>query len=123
MTKPIAGHTADCLRVSEVLARIGDKWSIQVVATLGSGSHRFNELKRAVEGISQRMLTLTLRGLEHDGLIARKVTPSTPPRVDYSLTELGQSLLEPVKALGDWALANRATVDQARHAYKARQED
>lgn len=123
MTNPVAHHTADCLRVSEVLARIGDKWSIQIIVTLGTGQHRFNELKRAIEGISQRMLTLTLRGLEHDGLVTRKVTPSIPPRVDYSLTELGRSLLEPVQALGDWALANRATVDQARQAYKARAEN
>lgn len=114
---------SECLRVSEILARVGDKWSIQVVSTLGDGPHRFNELKRAIEGISQRMLTLTLRGLERDGLITRKVTPSIPPRVDYALTELGQSLLEPVQALGDWALANRTTVDTARTRYDASAKD
>jgi DNA-binding HxlR family transcriptional regulator len=123
VTAETAHRSSECLRVSEVLARVGDKWSIQVVGTLGDGPHRFNELKRAIEGISQRMLTLTLRGLERDGLITRKVTPSIPPRVDYALTELGQSLLEPVQALGDWALANRTTVDTARTSYDARIED
>lgn len=123
MTANAAHNSSECLRVSEVLARVGDKWSIQVVGTLGGGPRRFNELKRAIEGISQRMLTLTLRGLERDGLITRKVTPSIPPRVDYALTELGQSLLEPVQALGDWAIANRTTVDTARNAYDARLKD
>ncbi|WP_246524994.1 winged helix-turn-helix transcriptional regulator [Sphingobium phenoxybenzoativorans] len=109
--------------MSEVLARVGDKWSIQVIATLGEGPRRFSELKRGIDGVSQRMLTLTLRGLERDGLITRKVTPSIPPRVDYALTDVGKSLLEPVKALGDWAIANRTTVDAARSIYDARTDD
>lgn len=109
-----------CMRVSEVLARVGDKWSVLVVGTLGDGPRRFNELKRAVDGISQRMLTLTLRGLERDGLVTRTVTPSIPPRVDYALTELGRSLLDPVQALGDWAIANRTKVDAARNAFDTR---
>jgi DNA-binding HxlR family transcriptional regulator len=108
------------VRVSEVLARVGDKWSILIIGTLGHGPHRFSELKRAVDGISQRMLTLTVRGLERDGLITRTVTPSIPPRVDYALTKLGRSLLEPVRALGEWAIKNRTKVDTARQAFDAR---
>jgi DNA-binding HxlR family transcriptional regulator len=110
------------MRVSEVLARVGDKWSVLVVGTLGRGPRRFNELRRDIEGISQRMLTLTVRGLERDGLITRTVTPSIPPRVDYALTELGHSLLEPVAALGAWAVNNRTTVDAARQAFDADSE-
>lgn len=120
---PVA-HTAEqCIRVSEVLARVGDKWSIQVIAALGQRPHRFNELRRVVEGVSQRMLTLTVRGLERDGFITRTVTPSMPPRVDYALTDLGRSILEPAKAMGDWALANRATVEAARQAFDGRRRD
>lgn len=106
-----------CLTVGGVLARIGDKWSVLVVRTLGEGSLRFSELQRAIEGISQRMLTLTLRGLERDGLVTRTVTPTIPPRVDYALTDLGRSLLEPVRALGHWAIENRETMQAARKAY------
>ena len=105
--------------VSDVLARVGSKWSILVIGALGQGPRRFNELKRDVQGVSQRMLTLTVRGLERDGLIARTVTPSIPPRVDYALTDLGRSLLDPVSALGDWAIANRAIVERARLAFDA----
>lgn len=120
VTVPAAGHPADqCLHVSEVLARVGSKWSVLVISRLGGGPRRFNELKREVQGISQRMLTLTLRGLERDGLVARTVTPSIPPRVDYALTDLGRSLLEPVSALGRWAIANRALVEGARRAFDA----
>lgn len=92
-----------CHRITPVLNRVGDKWSMQIVMALGSGPRRFSELKREIDGISQRMLTLSLRGLERDGLISRHVTPSIPPRVDYQLTELGLSLSEPVRALGAWA--------------------
>jgi DNA-binding HxlR family transcriptional regulator len=120
----VTGQTIDhrsetCTSVSEVLARVGDKWSILVISRLGDGSRRFSELKREVEGISQRMLTLTVRGLQRDGLITRTVTPSIPPRVDYELTELDHSLLKPVLALGKWAIENRTTVDAARHAFDA----
>src|SRR5262245_24641527 len=96
-------HVAeDCRAVSEVLARVGDKWTVLVVSTLGDGPKRFNELRRALGSISQRMLSLTLRGLERDGLVTRTVFPSVPPRVEYELTQLGRSLLEPVSGLGTW---------------------
>ena len=92
-----------CRNITPVLNRVGDKWSMQIVMALSFGSRRFSELKRELDGISQRMLTLSLRGLERDGLITRTVTPTIPPRVDYELTELGLSLKAPVKALGQWA--------------------
>ena len=98
----------DCRAVSEVLSRVGDKWTILVVSELGNGPKRFNEIRRALGSISQRMLTLTLRGLERDGLVTRTVFPTVPPRVDYELTKLGRSLLEPVSGVGLWARQNRA---------------
>ncbi len=107
-------ETSDCKAVSGVLARIGDKWSVLIVSRLGARPMRFNEIKREIGGISQRMLTLTLRGLERDGLVTRTVFPTIPPRVDYELTALGRSLLEPVSALGDWALKNIARIEIAR---------
>ena len=121
-TKTIPGtlHVAeDCRAVSEVLARVGDKWTVLVVSTLGDGPKRFNELRRALGSISQRMLTLTLRGLERDGLVTRTVFPTIPPRVDYELTDLGRSLLEPVSELGLWARQNRASIQQARATFDA----
>jgi len=102
---PDLKHTG-CRNVAPVLNRVGDKWSMLIVMILADGPKRFSELKRAIDGISQRMLTLTLRGLERDGLVTRTVTPSIPPRVDYELTELGQSLREPVQHLGEWAMAH-----------------
>jgi len=111
--------TPHCKAVSGVLARIGDKWSVLIVTRLGQRSMRFNELKKEIGGISQRMLTLTLRGLERDGLITRTVFATIPPRVDYELTALGRSLLEPVTALGDWALRNIAKIDAARTKFDA----
>ncbi len=108
------GLPADCRAISDVLARVGDKWSVLVVNRLGEGPKRFNELRRSIGGISQRMLTLTLRGLERDGLITRTVFPTIPPRVDYALTALGRDLLAPVSALGDWALRNQAKIERAR---------
>lgn len=113
-------HSDDCRAVSAVLVRVGDKWSVLVVALLGDGPRRFNEIKRLVGGISQRMLTLTLRGLERDGLVARTVTASTPPRVDYALTEMGRSLWQPVRLLSDWARAHRADIEAARQDYDRR---
>ena len=108
-------HIADdCRAVSEVLARVGDKWTVLVVSALGEGPKRFNELRRALGSISQRMLTLTVRALERDGLVTRTVFPTVPPRVDYELTKLGRSLLEPVSALGLWARKNRAAIEGAR---------
>jgi DNA-binding HxlR family transcriptional regulator len=104
----------DCRAVSEVLSRVGDKWTILVVGELGNGPKRFNEIRRALGSISQRMLTLTLRGLERDGLVTRTVFPTVPPRVDYELTKLGRSLLEPVSGIGLWARQNRAAIQEAR---------
>ena len=104
----------DCRAVSDVLSRVGDKWTILVVSELGNGPKRFNEIRRALGSISQRMLTLTLRGLERDGLVTRTVFPTIPPRVDYELTRLGRSLLEPVSGIGLWARQNRAAIQEAR---------
>jgi DNA-binding HxlR family transcriptional regulator len=105
-----------CRTISTLLSRIGDKWTVLVVQTLGQGPRRFNELRREIPSVSQRMLTLTLRNLERDGLVSRKVTPTIPPRVDYALTELGQSLQKPICGLATWAMEN---VD-AIHAAQAR---
>jgi DNA-binding HxlR family transcriptional regulator len=112
----------DCRAVSEVLARVGDKWTVLVVSTLGDGAKRFNELRKALGSISQRMLTLTLRGLERDGLVTRTVLPTNPPRVDYELTKLGRSLLDPVSELGLWARTNRPAIAQARERFDAGQD-
>jgi DNA-binding HxlR family transcriptional regulator len=109
----------DCRAVSEVLSRVGDKWTILVVSELGNGPKRFNELRRSLGSISQRMLTLTLRGLERDGLVTRTVFPTVPPRVDYELTKLGRSLLEPVSGIGLWARQNRAAIQEARLRFDA----
>ena len=111
--------TEDCRAVSEVLSRVGDKWTILVVGELGNGPKRFNEIRRALGSISQRMLTLTLRGLERDGLVTRTVFPTIPPRVDYELTRLGRSLLEPVSGIGLWARQNRAAIHEARLRFDA----
>lgn len=108
-----------CLAAREVLNRIGDKWSVIVVRLLGKQRMRFNELKRAIVGVSQRMLTLTLRGLERDGLVKRTVHPTVPPRVEYELTKLGRTLLEPVNELARWAEKNRAGIHLARERYDA----
>src|SRR4051812_24772688 len=89
---PLSHRSEGCRMVSSVLARVGDKWSVLVVMSLGQGPKRFNELRRMIDGVSQRMLTLTLRGLERDGLVTRTVFPTIPPRVDYELTDLGRSL-------------------------------
>src|SRR5674476_689040 len=107
----------DCRAVSEMLARVGDKWTVLVVSTLGDGPKRFNELRKALGSISQRMLTLTLRALERDGLVTRTVFPTIPPRVDYELTKLGRSLLEPVNTLGLWARKNRPIIQEARRRF------
>ena len=109
----------DCRAVSEVLSRVGDKWTILVVSELGNGPKRFNEIRRALGSISQRMLTLTLRGLERDGLVTRTMFPTIPPRVDYELTKLGRSLLEPVSRIGLWARQNRAAIQDARVRFDA----
>jgi DNA-binding HxlR family transcriptional regulator len=106
-----------CKGINEVLSRIGDKWSMLIVSRLAYGPQRFSELRRAIPTISQRMLTLTLRGLERDGLVSRTVTPSIPPRVDYELTALGHSLRGPVCALSQWALDNIDAIHVAQGTF------
>ncbi len=107
----------DCKRINEVLSRVGDRWSVLVVTSLAHyETMRFNELKRNL-GISQRMLSLTLKELERDGLVNRTYHPTIPPKVEYNLTEMGQSFRKPVSALGYWALENLAKIDAARETY------
>lgn len=109
--------------VRDVLDRLGDAWSFLVVMCLGSQPMRFNALRRKIDGISQRMLTLTLRKLERDGLVSRHVLPTTPPKVEYRLTAMGKSLGEPMVALMDWAAINQPQIRAARAAYDAAQAD
>ncbi len=116
--KPRHPHnTEDCRAVSEILQRVGDKWTVLVVGKLGDGSMRFNELRAAVGGISQKMLTTTLRSLERDGFVTRTVFATIPPRVDYELTDLGRELLIPVKGLAEWAMTNMGRVNEARQRF------
>ncbi|MGY4159927.1 DNA-binding HxlR family transcriptional regulator [Bradyrhizobium sp. USDA 4461] len=117
--RPSPDHS-DCRAVASVLSRVGDKWSVFVIMMLIDGAKRFNELKRMINGISQRMLTLTLRGLERDGLVTRTVFPTIPPRVDYELTDLGRGLAEPVKALGQWAFTHLPEIEGARQDFDTR---
>ena len=119
---PNAHLDSDCRAVGSVLARVGDKWSVFVIMLLGNGPRRFNEIKRMVGGISQRMLTLTLRGLERDGLVTRTVFPTIPPRVDYELTNLGRGLWQPVEALGKWAHEHQNEIESARARFDGRNE-
>lgn len=122
VTTRAATHLPDqCDAIGSILSRVGDKWTVLIVMTLADGPKRFNELKRAIGGVSQRMLTLTLRGLERDGMVTRTVFPTIPPRVDYELTELGQSLRVPVQALGQWAFAHLPVVEGARAKFDQRQ--
>lgn len=114
------GHVAqhgDCRKVRAVLDRVGEKWSILAIRMLGERPHRFNELRRALEGITQRMLTLTLRSLERDGLVTRTVTPTIPPSVEYALTPLGRSLRQPIDALTAWALDHHDAIVRARASF------
>jgi DNA-binding HxlR family transcriptional regulator len=120
--QPNAHDGGDCRAVASVLARVGDKWSVFVIMMLGDGPKRFNELKRMIGGISQRMLTLTLRGLERDGLVTRTVFPTIPPRVDYELTDLGRGLAKPVQALGQWAFENKVEIEGAREKFDGRKD-
>ena len=121
------GSFAECteaiIPVSEVLAQISSKWSILVFAALSAGPRRFSELKRSIEGVSQKMLTSTLRDLERDGFVTRTVTPSIPPRVDYELTEMGRELQHPISAIGQWAHANHDRVVEARNRFEERQAE
>ncbi|MDB5563356.1 MAG: helix-turn-helix transcriptional regulator [Hyphomicrobiales bacterium] len=114
---------ANCLAMSDVLNRIGDKWSVMVVGMLAHGTLRFNELKRKINGVSQRMLTLTLRNLERDGLVTRTIYPEIPPRVEYGLTELGKTLIGPIDALWEWSAQHRGEVVAARGIYDTRHEN
>ncbi len=110
-------QTEPCRRISDILSRIGDKWSLLVIRQLGDGPLRFSQIKRSLGSISQKMLTATLRGLERDGFITRTVFPTVPPRVDYELTALGHDLLDPVRQLGDWAMKNAERIERARKRY------
>ncbi|KAF1004727.1 MAG: putative HTH-type transcriptional regulator YybR [Luteibacter sp.] len=112
--------TEICQSVSDVLARVGDKWSLLTIAMLAQGSMRFTELKRSLGAISQKVLTSTLRGLERDGYVLRTVTPTIPPRVDYELTALGKDVLPPVGDLARWAVDNRRRVEAARAEFDGR---
>ncbi len=121
---PENNHVTEyCPAISAILSRIGDKWSVFIVMELANGPRRFNEIKRDVSGISQRMLTLTLRGLERDGLVSRKVYDTVPPKVEYSLTDLGRSLRAPVMALGAWAVSNRDEIHAAQASFDRRLAD
>ena len=113
--------TGSCMAVHEVLSQIGDKWTVLIVRALGNGPRRFSELKREVEGISQRMLTLNLKTLERDGFVTRTVYPTIPPRVDYELTALGHSLTAPLGVIAQWAITNRQHIVDARISFDARE--
>ena len=108
-----------CRTISALLQRIGDKWTVLVVQTLAEGPRRFNELRREIPSVSQRMLTLTLRNLERDGLVSRTVTPTIPPRVDYELTALGYSLQKPICGLATWAMEHVGAIDAAQKRFDA----
>ncbi|TDE35504.1 transcriptional regulator [Actinomadura sp. 6K520] len=111
---PVPGDEHEQCPVTDVLRRIGDKWTVLVVVLLGQRPHRFNELHRGIEAISQRMLTRTLRGLEEDGLVHREVFATNPPSVEYSLTPLGRSLLKPLSVLAEWAVENQPAIAESR---------
>jgi DNA-binding HxlR family transcriptional regulator len=118
MTVPLPDpNTEDCRALSSILARVGDKWTVLIVVLLGDGPKRFNEIKRMVGGISQRMLTFTLRALERDGLVKRTVFPTTPPRVDYELTKLGGTLWQAVEPLSLWARAHVGEILTSREQF------
>lgn len=112
--------STECKRISEMLSRVGDKWSVLTVSALGRGTKRFSELRREMGSISQKMLTSTLRNLERDGFISRTVHPTSPPTVEYALTDLGCSLLKPVSGLAQWTIANAERIETARQAYDKR---
>jgi len=126
MTSPLSSpkekiEHSTCMSMTDILNRIGDKWTVMIVGMLARhGTLRFNELKRMINGVSQRMLTLTLRNLERDGLVTRTIYAEIPPRVEYGLTELGHSLEGPLSALWDWSAQNGASVVEARLVYDAR---
>ena len=113
-----------CAAIAETLSRIGDKWTVLVIANLSTGqTRRYSDLRRAIDGISQRMLTLTLRGLEQDGLVTLTVHATVPPRVDYELTALGHKLVEPLRALYEWAVEHRPDMLAARKEFDIKQAE
>jgi DNA-binding HxlR family transcriptional regulator len=120
VTPPLEHDPASC-RAREVLDRVGDKWSLHVIHQLSAGTRRFTELRRSIDGISQRMLTVTLRGLERDGIVTRKMYPVMPPRVDYSLTLMGHTLVDAVATLIAWSVDHLKEIDAARADYDARE--
>jgi DNA-binding HxlR family transcriptional regulator len=118
-TAPVLGgdpYQAGCA-TRHVLDRIGDRWTVLVVGVLGEGDARFSELRRRVQGVSQKMLTQTLRGLERDGLVRRTVYPVVPVRVEYALTDAGRTLLEPLRALQQWSIEHLSDVSASQEAY------
>nr|WP_017593872.1 helix-turn-helix domain-containing protein [Nocardiopsis potens] len=119
LPSPVPAGEHERCPVTDLLRRVGDKWSVLVIVLLGRGPRRFNGLHRGIEGISHRMLTRTLRSLEGDGLVRREVFPTVPPGVEYGLTSLGRSLLEPLSALADWAVEHEGEIAEARRAFGA----
>jgi DNA-binding HxlR family transcriptional regulator len=107
---------ADCRRVADILARVGDKWTILLLMAIGDRRMRFGELHRAINGISQRMLTVTLRNLEHDGILIRTAYPTIPPRVEYELSDRGRSLKLALAPIGQWVMENRTDIEESREA-------
>lgn len=126
-TISVDGKTQPCAMLTESLAIVGDKWTVLVVGTLSTckpgATMRYSEVLRSIDGISQRMLTLTLKGLEENGLVKRTIFPTVPPRVDYELTPLGRTLIKPLHALHEWTLENREALKAARHAYAAKKAE
>jgi DNA-binding HxlR family transcriptional regulator len=120
MTTEPQHPVADCRRVADILARIGDKWTILILMAIGNRRMRFGELHRAVNGISQRMLTVTLRNLEHDGILTRTVYPTIPPRVEYELSDRGRSLKLALAPIRKWALENQTDIEKARKRVKGK---
>lgn len=114
---------ARCRALGEILDRIGDKWTVMVVGVLSHGPHRFNAILRAVGAVSHRMLTLTLRALERDGMVTRTAYATIPPKVEYALTPLGRSLIEPLHTLSSWALDHQSTIEAARARYDLAAQD
>jgi DNA-binding HxlR family transcriptional regulator len=107
----------NCCALADILMRVGDKWTVMVVGVLSHGPRRYSEIAKRIGGISQRMLTLTLKGLERDGLVTRTMYPTIPPRVDYELTERGHTLIAPLSALRTWSAQNQQAIDASRREY------
>lgn len=119
----IEHHPDDCRAVGQILDRIGDKWTVMVVGALANGKLRFNAIMREIGGVSHRMLTLTLRGLERDGLVTRTAYTTIPPKVEYELTELGRSLIGPLRVLAAWSIQHRPAMELARAKFDGGKTD